>query len=168
MMVGASILPEGGTGAFWIVVVALGGGSILGFVQHACALKMWRTRTFLDAYFDRRRKKLVDAYLGGGGGKLEDSALFTQFPAAVGCGLWFAGALFLQYSASRNIGLLGWLAVICWLAGFIPIFIAWRRSRVGPPERIKPQWLIEEERRRESAGEIMRYGGGWVRTHSQK
>lgn len=161
-MIAASIFPEGSSDAFWIIIAGLGAMSALGFVQYACGVKRWLTHTRLDTYFERRRGKLVDAYLGGDGNAMEQVALFTQLPSAIGFGLWFMGTFLLKFGGSGREWL-GWTAVLFWVAGSVFAFVVWRRSRFGPPDRAKPQWLLEEEKKREEAGEIMRYQGGWVR-----
>ncbi|GAA0838395.1 hypothetical protein ACFQVD_08685 [Streptosporangium amethystogenes subsp. fukuiense] len=163
----AALLPDAEGIGFLVVIVLLVGLSLAQFAGQAFIVKRWPTRTSLDSFFARRRRRLVDAYLGGSGQAADGTALFVQLPGAAATGLWGLSAIVVQIDGSGNDRLLP-LALGLFVSGLVPgIIVIWRRG-VGPPERIKPVWLIEEEREREAAGEIMRYGRGWVRIRTTR
>ncbi|MEU5992448.1 hypothetical protein ABZ806_26060 [Spirillospora sp. NPDC047418] len=147
-MIEASIFPSEDEPLGWVIVIALAALSLLGFMLHACITKKWRTHTFLDAFFDRRRVGMVEAYFGSQGSKFERSTILVQFLVGSAFGLWAIGALLIKV-ADRFGYLLNWLGVALWVAGVITFLVAQKRARFGQPERVKPKWLREEEMKRE-------------------
>ncbi|MEV4380025.1 hypothetical protein [Streptosporangium sp. NPDC049644] len=91
----------------------------------------------LDSFFARRRRRLVDAYLGGSGQAADGTALFVQLPGAAATGLWGLSAIVVQIDGSGNDRLLP-LALGLFVLGLVPgIIVIWRR-RAGPRRGSSP------------------------------
>lgn len=121
-MTEASIFPSQDGVAGWAIVIGLAVFSLLAFIQHGCVVKRWKTHTFLDAFYDRRRAKFTHSYFETGKSKFERAALLMQFLSGSMFGLWAIGGLLFKLSGPDNW--LEWLGVASIGAGVFPFLLA--------------------------------------------